>query len=135
MNSDERALLKFAISQDEDSPDAAIERLGNTRALTLLITAASNAIRRRFQPGNDSAIRSFVDHLPERFQNEALNVGHAETLILATLVDPDLIDPLSYDDLLAACFLVTYAIMSHENLDYEGREQYFAAVVKEADGL
>ena len=136
MNSDERTLLVSAITYGAKAPLDAIERLGNRRTFTIMAAAMGEALERGFAEGTTvEQVRNYVAELFERFPQakEDIDPSAIEAVIRASLGEDHLIEPLNGEQLLSAAYLLTYAIMSHENLDTDQREAFFQAVIAEAD--
>ncbi|GIG69422.1 hypothetical protein [Phytomonospora endophytica] len=136
MNEDERSLLTAAITSGVRAPMDAIERLGNNRTFHIMAAAMSIAIERGFADGTTPAqIQNYVEDLLERFPKAdgEIKASALEAVIRAGLGEPELIEPLTYDDLLGASYLLTFDLISQQELDDAGREEYFQTVIALAD--
>ena len=135
-SSDDRILLKSAVTHGAQAPVDAIERLGDERTYALMVTATSLAISRKFtRDASLDEISAYAKGLPERFPGGAgeIKPAHAEAVIRALRGEVELLEPLSHDEILGMLFLITYAIMSHERLQGPSLDAYIDQVIATAD--
>lgn len=135
-DSDAATLIKSIISSDDDISNQAIDRLGGQRTQQLLVCALSVAVQRRFPEGTPSqAISDFATNIRSRYPQAAEQVKPAvvEALVRTVLGEPGLLDDISNDDLVPLEFLVVHDIMSAENLDGTGMDEYVNETVALAD--
>lgn len=138
MNDDE-TLLHQTITRSEEISDEVIDRLGDERVTALISAALTGATRRKFPTADPAAIRAFAEELPHRFPDaeDAIDPGDAEILIEAALTgDPEAnakVEEMDPDEVLSLCFLVTYAVMSREDLGDEAERAFIAEVIADAD--
>lgn len=136
--SDERALLRSAVTHGADAPIEAIERLGDERTYALMVAATSLAIDRKFTDESPAAeIKAYTQTLPARFPGggDDIRPTDAEAVIMALRGSPEGLESLSHDQILGMMFLLTYAIMSHENLQDQGTEAYIDEVISTANQM
>ncbi|GLZ77536.1 hypothetical protein Afil01_23430 [Actinorhabdospora filicis] len=138
MNDDEH-LLHQTITRSEEISDDVIERLGDERVTSLISAALTEAARRKFPTASPEDIKAFTEDLPHRFPDaeDAIDPADAELLLVAALTgDPEAsaeVEEMDPDEVLSLCFLITYAIMSRENLTPDEEKSYIAEVIAEAD--
>lgn len=138
MNDDEN-LLHQTITRSEEISDDVIDRLGDDRVTALISAALTEAARRKFPTASPEDVKAFTEDLPHRFPDaeDAIDPEDAEILIHAALTgDPEAaaeVEEMDPDEVLSLCFLVTYAIMSRENLTEADEKRYIADVIAEAD--
>ncbi|HZE38968.1 MAG TPA: hypothetical protein VE172_09175 [Stackebrandtia sp.] len=116
---DDVKLIKQSITYGADAPTDVIERIGVERTYALISSALTLAVQRKFSPtATVDEIGQYAKGLPARFpegQGEIVP-SKAEAVIRAARGELAALQPLSHSDILGMMFLVTYAIMSHENL-------------------
>lgn len=136
MTEDERTLLLTAITEDAKAPLDVIERLGDERTYVLMSAAMAEAIDRSITRGvAPGRVREYVDELFERFPGVAdeLTPETLEAVIRGGLGEEGLLEPVTFDEVLAASRLLTYDLMARQELDAAGREEFVRAVVELAD--
>ena len=136
--SDERTLLRSAVTHGADAPVKAIERIGSERTYALMVAATSLAVDRKFtDQTSDAEIKAYTLTLPARFPGggDDIRPGDAAAVIMALRGSPEGLEPLSHDQILGMMFLLTYAIMSHENLPDQDIESYIDDVISTADRM
>ncbi|GLZ77534.1 hypothetical protein Afil01_23410 [Actinorhabdospora filicis] len=136
MNEDERTLLLTAITEDAKAPLDVIERLGDERTYELMSAAMAEAIDRSVTRGvAPGRVREYVEELLERFPaaREELSPAVLEAVIRGGLGEEGLLEPVTFDEVLAASRLLTYDLMARQDLDAAGREDFVRTVVELAD--
>ncbi|MFD0558109.1 hypothetical protein FB566_3402 [Stackebrandtia endophytica] len=129
---DAKTLIMMTITKDSDSPEEIADRLGDERVFPLMSAAMAVAATRRFPEGSDLAeINTFVSDLSERFPDggDVLKPTVAEAVIRTARGEDGRLEGLSINDVVPLLFLLTYAIMSEQNLSPAETETYVQEVL------
>lgn len=133
---DERALLMAAITETARAPEDAMERLGHRRIFTIMSAAMFEAMERGLsQEMTQEQVRAYVEDLFERLPklHGEIEPAALEAVIRGGLGEEELLEPLSYNDILVASYTLTYDLIAGLKLDDAAREKYFRAVIALAD--
>lgn len=129
---DAKTLIRMSITKGADSPKDVADRLGDERVYPLMSAALAIAASRRFPEGSDLAeISTFVSDLSNRFPDagDVLKPTIAEAVIRAARGEADRLEGLSPNDVGPLLFLLTYAIMTEQNLTPDDTESYIEDVL------
>ena len=133
---DEEAVVRAAVAAVAKLPQDAVARLGDERTLTLLASATTEAVHRKYRSVPDSEqIRSYVQGLKDRFPDGAdlIKPIVAEAVIRYAFGDEDVLGGIAVDDLRAMLFVLPYAIVSELSIQGEQLDTFVAKVIAEAN--
>ena len=133
---DEETLIKASITYGADAPSEVVDRIGEARTYAIMASAMSLAVDNAFPKDVASeTIQQFAASLKTRFPDGAGEIKPmvVEAMIRAIRGEGQLLEGIDHKDVLNMLFLITYAIMSHENLHGDQLDAYVGAVIKLAD--
>ena len=136
-NVDAAEFLTAIIKHGAPEPTGAVERLGDDKVFALIAAASMIAIGRKFDDSTPPArIQEYVADLKSRFAENADDIKPvvAEAVIRATLGEAQLLEGVDQNDIVSMMFLLTYAIMSHEQLDEAAETAFVDEVIAMSEG-
>ncbi|HZE37829.1 MAG TPA: hypothetical protein VE172_03375 [Stackebrandtia sp.] len=135
--SDEAVFVESAITPGMEVRQDIAERLGDRRAYTLMGAALIIAVKRKFPEGTGSAeIQAYVTEMKARFPEGADNFKPMviEAIVRGLRGETHLLPDVDPNYLADMSFMLTYAIMSHENLKGDDLEAFVNKVIAMANG-
>ena len=133
---DDETIVRAAVAAVAQLPSDAVARLGDERTLTLLASASTEAVHRKFRVKPSSElIRGYVNSLKERFPDGAdlIKPIVAEAVIRHAFGEEDLLDGMDVEDIRTILFLLPYAVVSELGIDGSELDDFVERVIAAAD--
>lgn len=136
IDNDAAEFLTAMITHGAEEPTGLVQRLGDDRVFALIAAASMVAVTRKFSSSTPvSEMQIYVADLKQRFRDNTSEIKPAmvEAVIRSAFGEEQLLEGLNRDDIISTMFMLTYAIMSYENLQDEELDQYVNEVIQLAD--